>query len=59
MQSLLSMLDKYKSDDECRNAIEEIRWPNGVACTRCGDMSIGEIPKRNQYQCHGADISFP
>ena len=52
------MLDKYKSDDECRNAIEEIRWPNGVACTRCGDMSIGEIPKRNQYQCHGCGYQF-
>ncbi len=52
------MLDKYKNDDECRNAIEEIRWPNGVACTRCGDMSIGEIPKRNQYQCHGCGYQF-
>ena len=52
------MLDKYKSDDECRDAIEEIRWPNGVACTRCGDMSIGEIPKRNQYQCHGCGYQF-
>ena len=58
MQSLLSLLDKYKSDDECREALEEIRWPNGVACTRCGDMSVGEIPKRNQYQCHGCGYQF-
>ena len=51
-------MDKYKSDDECREALEEIRWPSGVCCIRCGNMGIGEIPKRNQYQCHGCGYQF-
>ena len=58
MQSLLSLLYKYRNDDDCREMMEKIRWPLGVACTRCGDMSVGEIPKRNQYQCHGCGYQF-
>ena len=58
MQNLLSLLDKYKSDDECRETMEDIRWPHGVACTRCGNMGVGEIATRNQYQCHGCGYQF-
>ena len=58
MKNLLSMLDGYKSDDECRDTLEGIRWPLGVACLRCGNMGVGEIPGRNQYQCHGCGYQF-
>ena len=58
MQNLLSLLDKYHSDEECRETLEGVRWPHGVACIRCGNMSVGEIPKRNQYQCHGCGYQF-
>ena len=58
MLNLLKLMDKDQTDEQCREALEGIRWPHGVACTRCGDMSIGEIPKRNQYQCHGCGYQF-
>ena len=30
--NLVSLLDRYNTDDRCREALEAIRWPSGVAC---------------------------
>ena len=33
---LLTIMDKFNNDEKCREALEKLRWPHGVACTRCG-----------------------
>ncbi len=56
--NLVSLLDQYNTDDKCRDALEAIRWPDGVACTRCGDTEVDEVPSRNQWRCRGCKYRF-
>ena len=56
--SLACLLDRYNSDEKCRDALERIRWPSGVCCTRCGDTDVTEIASRNQFRCTGCKYRF-
>ena len=56
--NLVSLLDRYNTDDRCRDALEAIRWPAGVCCTRCGDTAVDEVPSRNQFRCRGCKYRF-
>ncbi len=56
--NLVSLLDRYNTDDRCRDALEAIRWPSGVACLRCGDMNVSEITTRNVWACGSCDYRF-
>ena len=38
--SLVTLMDRYNDDAKCRDTLESIRWPAGVACLRCGDMDV-------------------
>lgn len=56
--NLVTLLDRYNTDDRCRDALEAIRWPSGVACIRCGDMDVSEITTRNVWACSGCGYRF-
>jgi len=56
--NLVSLLDRYNTDDRCREVLESIRWPSGPACLRCGDTDVGEIGSRNQFCCRSCDYRF-
>ena len=56
--NLMSLIEKFPNDDECREALEDLRWPVGVCCTRCGDMNVLELPKHNRWKCRGCDYQF-
>ena len=56
--NLVTLLDRYNTDDRCRDALEAIRWPSGVACLRCGDMDVSEITTRNVWACASCDYRF-
>ena len=56
--NLVTLLDKYNTDDRCRDALEAIRWPSGVACLRCGDVNVGDVDSRNQFCCRSCDYRF-
>ena len=56
--TLVSLLDRYNTDDKCRDALEAIRWPSGVACLRCGDTAVDEIESRNQWECRSCRYQF-
>ena len=56
--NLLTLMDRYNDDAKCRDTLESIRWPAGVACLRCGDMDVGEIESRDQYCCRSCGYRF-
>ena len=56
--SLSSLNVDFDTDAECRQALEELRWPDGVACLRCGSKSISRITTRKQYDCNGCRYRF-
>lgn len=56
--NLLDLIDRYNCDDKCRDTLELLRWPSGVACTRCGDTNVLELPKQHRWLCRGCRYQF-
>ena len=55
---IISLFDRFNSDEACREHLEGLRWPNGVACTRCGNVIVTRIKGRGQWDCQGCDYHF-
>ena len=58
MTNLLTLMDDFSTDAKCRELLEQLRWPNGVACIRCGSLEVSEIPAREQYDCKACEYQF-
>lgn len=55
----LSVLNTaFDTDTECRQALEELRWPNRLRCLRCDSDKISRISTRNQYDCDSCRYRF-
>jgi transposase-like protein len=48
----------FDTDAECRQALEELRWPDGVTCPRCQSESISRITTRKQFDCNACRYRF-
>ena len=55
---IVTLLDRCADEDACRKHLEALRWPSGVACTRCGDMDVSPIKGRGQWHCIGCGYHF-
>ncbi len=55
---LVKLIDRYSNDEACRDALERARWPEGVACLRCGDMDVHDLGKYNRWDCRGCGYQF-
>ena len=51
-------MDKFNNDEKCREALEKLRWPHGVACTRCGVLGASELPGGILFQCKSCRYQF-
>ena len=51
-------MDKFNNDEKCREALEKLRWPHGVACTRCGVIGPSELPCGVLFQCKSCRYQF-
>ena len=56
--NLMKLFDKFDTDEKCRDYLESLRWPSGIACLRCGDMDVKEIGTRSQWWCPSCDYHF-
>jgi len=55
---LPQLVDKFGSEDKCHAYLEELRWPDGVKCPRCGSKKISRLAKRRQFDCDGCRYQF-
>jgi transposase-like protein len=55
---LMKLMDECDTQDECRQILEELRWPDGVKCPRCQSDKISRIRKRFQYDCDSCRYQF-
>ena len=55
---MITLMDDFNSEEKCREVLEELRWPNGVACIRCGSTYIRHTVSRNQYDCGSCKYQF-
>lgn len=56
--NMMKLVELFPTDDACRQVLEAIRWPNGVACTRCGSMQIRRNYTRYIYDCGSCGYQF-
>jgi transposase-like protein len=43
----------FSDYENCRRAVEEIRWPDGtVACPTCGSERVAYLAKQRRYKCY-------
>jgi transposase-like protein len=56
--NLVKLVDRFHSEERCRDYLEQLRWPDGVTCSRCQSKSISEIRERNQYDCNSCRYQF-
>ncbi len=55
---LVKLFDEFGSEDKCHALLEELRWPDGLKCPRCGSDKISRIVKRRQFDCDGCRYQF-
>jgi transposase-like protein len=56
--NLVKLIERFGSEDRCRDYLETLRWPEGVRCPECGSTSISRIKTRNQYDCNACRNRF-
>lgn len=56
--NLVELVDRFHSEERCRKYLEELRWPEGVECPRCGSKGVSQIKKRPQYDCNSCRYQF-
>lgn len=56
--NLISLMDRYKDENKCREYLEALKWHDGVKCPRCGSEKISHIKKRDQYDCDECRYQF-
>src|SRR5919199_3402513 len=56
--SLIKLVERFHSEDECRAYLEELRWPDRIVCPRCGGKIISRIKKRPQFDCNSCRYQF-
>jgi len=50
--NLEKFISKYGSEDQCREALFNLKWPEGFICSECGSASYYELKNRQVYQCN-------
>lgn len=56
--NLINLIERYGNEDKCHAYLEDLRWPNGVACPHCGSMSISRIQKQKIFECNSCRYQF-
>ena len=50
--SEIEFRERYGTEEQCRAALFQGRWPEGFRCPRCGSASHCEIKGRKVHQCN-------
>jgi transposase-like protein len=56
--ALLEMLQKYGTDEKCREILTKLRWPEGVTCPRCKERRVCWLDSRKQFECASCGYQF-
>jgi transposase-like protein len=56
--NLVELMEQFPNEEQCRKALEILRWPNGVHCPRCDSDKISRVYERNQYDCDSCRYQF-
>lgn len=49
--NLLEFQKSFQTEQDCREKLFKLRWPDGFECPRCKEKQYYDLPKRRLYQC--------
>jgi len=58
MMNLIELTDRIGSEEEARKFLEEMRWPEGVRCPRCGHEHISRLKDYAKFECAACEYQF-
>jgi len=56
--TLLDVNGMFSTDEQCRELLERLRWPEGVMCPRCKDTRVSRLKEYARYECVGCEYQF-
>ena len=57
--NLVRLIEKFGNEERCRDYLEQLRWPDGPVCPRCGpDTTISRLDERGQFDCDECRYRF-
>lgn len=56
--NLMDLMERFHNDEQCRELLEDLRWPDGVRCPRCDADKIYRMDTRNQFDCVSCGYQF-
>ena len=56
--NLLELQKRFSSEEECQTFFRGIRWPDGVACPRCGTKSPYYTAAFDRWECRRCRYQF-
>ena len=54
----MDVVEKYSTDDHCREALTHLRWPDGVRCLKCKSENVAPVSDRKVWVCYSCDYQF-
>jgi transposase-like protein len=48
----------YSTDEDCREILTRLRWPEGVECPRCKNRNVWWVDSRKQFTCSECSYQF-
>ena len=51
--SLAEFMQRYGTEEQCHDALVEMRWPDGFVCPKCGERAYSYCKPRKLFQCRG------
>lgn len=55
---LPTLIERFRSEDDCRDALEDLRWPDGPRCPRCESDDVTRIKDRTTFNCVACRYQF-
>jgi len=56
--TLLELNQSYSTDEDCREILTRLRWPEGVECPRCKNREVWWVQSRKQFTCSECSYQF-
>ncbi len=48
----------FSTDEDCREILTRLRWPEGVECPRCQNRTVWYVQSRKQFTCSECSYQF-
>jgi transposase-like protein len=56
--NLPDLIERFGSNDKCRDYMEDLRWPDGPECPRCESKKASRIESRKQWECGSCSYQY-